>query len=397
VDGAVQAAKLGDDRRCRALACSLAACNAPGAASQVDAMLAGRLTYAVARAWQIGWMPADVHRMLANTLGPRHARVGLASIRAEAHGWAASLVASLDPRWHAQLDALRVRPGAGTAPASNWATAHGDDRAEGIQCAVECLAWLHRAPPLPRVCPAPGEAPTTRPSGPSHNTRILERVRALLAKAESTTFTEEAEALSAKAAELMARYAIDRAVLEHDNGSAPGAIRLGVDNPYASAKSLLLDRVATANRCRAVWSHALGFSTLIGYEAEREVVELLYTSLLVQATRALAAAGPQVDHRGRSRTRSFRQSFLVGYAVRIGARLQAAADSGAAAATAEHGSSLLPVLAARDLAVDQACDAAFPGLVSHALSATNTSGWIAGQAVAELADVGIRREMGASV
>ena len=35
--------------------------------------------------------------------------------------------------------------------------------------------------------------------------KVLGRVRALLAKAESTTFPEEAEALTAKAQELMAR------------------------------------------------------------------------------------------------------------------------------------------------------------------------------------------------
>ena len=38
----------------------------------------------------------------------------------------------------------------------------------------------------------------------------LSRVRALLAKAESSSFPEEAEALSAKAQELMTRHALDR-------------------------------------------------------------------------------------------------------------------------------------------------------------------------------------------
>ncbi|MDP9441581.1 MAG: DUF2786 domain-containing protein, partial [Actinomycetota bacterium] len=43
--------------------------------------------------------------------------------------------------------------------------------------------------------------------------RILSRVRALLAKAESTEFAPEAEAFTEKAQELMARYAIDDPVL----------------------------------------------------------------------------------------------------------------------------------------------------------------------------------------
>ena len=46
------------------------------------------------------------------------------------------------------------------------------------------------------------------------NNALLERVRKLLAKAESAGVTgPEAEALTAKAAELMARYGIDRALL----------------------------------------------------------------------------------------------------------------------------------------------------------------------------------------
>src|SRR5205807_2396905 len=78
--------------------------------------------------------------------------------------------------------------------------------------------------------------------------RILERVRALLAKAESTTFPEEAEALSAKAQELMARYAIDRALLGGvgDGPHGVGGRRIHIDDPYARSKFLLVDVVADA-------------------------------------------------------------------------------------------------------------------------------------------------------
>jgi hypothetical protein len=40
--------------------------------------------------------------------------------------------------------------------------------------------------------------------------RMLDRVRALLAKAESTDFPQEADAFTARAQELMARHRIDR-------------------------------------------------------------------------------------------------------------------------------------------------------------------------------------------
>src|SRR5438552_3000516 len=55
--------------------------------------------------------------------------------------------------------------------------------------------------------------------------------------------------------------------------------------------------------------------------ADLDAVELLFTSLLVQANAAMIRAGGKKDEYGRSRTRSFRQSFLVPYAIRIGERL----------------------------------------------------------------------------
>ena len=129
--------------------------------------------------------------------------------------------------------------------------------------------------------------------------RLLGRVRGLLAKAESTEFPEEAEALSAKAQELMAKYSIDHALLEADrHGSTAGAerpvgIRVGVDAPDEQAKALLLQEVGTANRCRTVWSGHLGSVTVLGFAADVESVELLYTSLLVQATSAMVRGGAQ--------------------------------------------------------------------------------------------------------
>jgi hypothetical protein len=97
------------------------------------------------------------------------------------------------------------------------------------------------------------------------------------------------------------------------SGEGPTGVRVPVDDPYAGAKSILLSEVAAANRCRAVWSKGLGFSTVLGFDSDLEFVDVLYTSLLVQATSAMVAAGAQVDRSGRSRTRSFRQAFLLAY------------------------------------------------------------------------------------
>src|SRR5262249_11766348 len=131
--------------------------------------------------------------------------------------------------------------------------------------------------------------PTGSPFADTADPRILDKVRALLAKAESTGFAEEAEALTAKAQQLMARHSIDEALLAAREGARdePAGCRVGIDSPYELAKASLLDVVAGANRCRSVWAKSLGFATVIGFQPDLDAVELLYTSLLVQATSAM--------------------------------------------------------------------------------------------------------------
>jgi len=91
----------------------------------------------------------------------------------------------------------------------------------------------------------------------SPDRRMLDKVRALLAKAESIEYAEEAESLSAKAEELMARHRIDYALLAADAGTrdAPVGVRVTIDNPYEDPKATLLERVAEANGCRAAFSN----------------------------------------------------------------------------------------------------------------------------------------------
>jgi len=80
------------------------------------------------------------------------------------------------------------------------------------------------------------------------STALLDRVRKLLAKAENEAVTPpEAEALTAKAAELMARYGIDRARLAatQPDTDKPGNRVIDVDNPWAAVKAHLLTGLAT--------------------------------------------------------------------------------------------------------------------------------------------------------
>ncbi|WP_242625825.1 DUF2786 domain-containing protein [Streptomyces sp. BK022] len=325
-----------------------------------DDELARRGEEFMAAAWQRGWQPADVARLVRRELEDAHLGLAAALIRAQA-----PKDRPRGPRWTAQLDALAEQPE--TRPA---------DRFSHATTVLELYRLLLRLPTLEAL-----EEPR-RPAGPGAS-RTLGRIRALLAKAEGTGYPEEAEALTAKAQELMARHSVDEALLAASAPApdAPGACRIGVEPPYEQAKAVLLDAVARANHCRAVWNEPYAFSTVVGFEADLEAVELLYTSLLVQATHAMAKAEAAQRAGGRKRTKTFRQSFLAAYAHRVGDRLTAAAES-------QVSEDLLPVLVTRETAVTDRLETMFPRTTTTRLRGINDeAGWTEGAKAADKAQV----------
>ncbi|MFI9586558.1 DUF2786 domain-containing protein [Streptomyces sp. NPDC052236] len=326
-----------------------------------DAELRRRGEEFVRRAWERGWQPADVVRLVRRDLGEAHERLLAELIESESARYA-----HLAPRWQAQLTELKP-----SAP-------YRADRFSYATTVLELYGLLARLPAIEPVAPPPG-APFTAPPSP-HEPRMLTRIRALLAKAEGTDYPQEAEALTAKAQELMARYSIDEALLaaQTHRPDTPAACRIGVDTPYETAKAILLDAVASANRCRAVWNSAFGFSTVVGFAGDLDAVELLYTSLLVQGTTAMTRAEATQRAGGRKRTKAFRQSFLMAYASRLGERLAAATESVTAA------EDLLPVLASRDVAVTDRTERMFPETTSTRVrGATDLAGWEHGTTAAD--------------
>jgi hypothetical protein len=216
--------------------------------------------------------------------------------------------------------------------------------------------------------------------------KILERVRGLLAKAESTEYDAEADALTAKAQELMVRYSIDHALLTATGPTIdePGGIRIGVDNPYDTEKAMLLDRVARANRCQAIHSPNFGFVTVLGFPADLRAVEMLYTSLLVQVTRALRREGSRPTAGGGNRTVAFRRSFQQAFAVRIGERLAGVTETSVREGTVDN-QRLLPVLVGREQAVKRFADDLFPDVVlSQTAGGYDREGWSLGTHTADL-------------
>jgi hypothetical protein len=360
----------------------------------VDRTLGRVMNGGVTHAWRLGWQPADLVRYTVREHGKRAGRMMTDAVAAEMLAYSS---ATVDERWLDQMSVLgaTVWWDRDDTYLTEWAGRQGTDRAATITCALQAITLLRTLPRLERLCPPPGEARRTAPkagTATQADQRMLDKIRALLAKAESTEFPEEAEALTTRAQQLMARYSIDHALLAARSGGeqeGPGGRRLAIDSPYESPKAMLLASIAQANRCRAVWSKPLGFSTVLGFPADLDAVELLFTSLLVQANAALVHEGSKRGPGGRSRTRSFRHSFLASYAVRIGERLaEATGDAERRAAAEATGTDLLPVLAARDQAVDDAVDAMFPELTDHRMTGiTDSEGWISGLAAADRADL----------
>ena len=164
--------------------------------------------------------------------------------------------------------------------------------------------------------------------------RLLERVRKLLAKAGDESVTPpEAQALTAKAAELMAKYGIDRALLAADQPETdrPADQIVTVENPWGRVKAHLLTGLASALRCQCVLLPARdGLRVhIFGFASDLERADLLYTSLLVQMWHGLVAA-PVPEWA--SSPRAWRRSWLLGFASAVVARVRAAEETAASQA-----------------------------------------------------------------
>lgn len=354
-------------------------------ALEADPVLLAALHECCARLWRSGWQPGELHRLVARRSHPTHPQLITDALAEYLRGFAP---AAVDERWREQVQALDADlwwdPSAGYL--GQLAARRRLDRVAVLDAVLTLLGVLTSLPPIEVLLPPPGTVVSPGSGRRAVDDRLLERVRALLAKAEATGYPAEAEAYTAKAQQLIARHSIDEAVLRAGAGDStvvPFARRIGVDPPYEAEKAALLDAVARANRCHLVWSPEFGFATVFGFDADIDAVDLLHTSLLVQAHRAMARTEPPSGKSGRARLKSFRQSFLVAFAARIGERLAGAAEA-ALAESAGTGSGLLPVLASRDEQVRESMQAVFPRTVrARGARVDSLEGWDSGRAAAD--------------
>jgi hypothetical protein len=224
------------------------------------------------------------------------------------------------------------------------------------------------------------------PGAPAPGDHALARVRKLLAKAEDPACTEaEAAAFTAKATELIAKYGVDRALLAAaDPGIDPIGDRvLTLDAPYALDKAGLLAGVAVPLRCRAVQRRVrAGVQMhLFGHASDLERVDLLFTSLLVQAAHGLAAAPVTIGYH----PAAFRRSWLAGFASAVHSRLVAAEET---AVSDSGGPSTELVLVDRSAKVDRRVAEAYPLLRSAGPRRLAGGGLHHGYAAGRKADLG---------
>lgn len=390
-----------------------AAISAPAAARALATHLWQLLLTEVEWAWANGWEPADLMRSADREVPSGSAALVRDAIAGSLSRYAAATVA---PRWWDQLRSAEVSCwwAVSEIPVQARAARTRVHLAEVLLDAVGAHDYLAVLPALSPIEARPGQwrpRPQADQDAPQADDRTLERIRAMLAKAESTPYEAEADTFMAAAQTLMTRHSIDRAMLnERRRGPAsPISRRVGVERPYELPKVHLLDVVASANRCRTVWSKHLGFVTVVGFESDITATETLFTSLLVQSARAMhdpqhaarRSAAPRAGRGaalGAARTRSYRQSFLVAFAHRIGQRLRQAAQeaidgaiaeaagSGGSGPGAGSGRELVRVLADRDAKVDETVTELFPQLTQRsAAAAHDLAGWSAGVQAADRA------------
>jgi hypothetical protein len=145
--------------------------------------------------------------------------------------------------------------------------------------------------------------------------KMLERVRALLAKADSTTFPAEAETFRAKADELMTAYSLSQwQVEEAQRGSTERVkpVRRDFDRAWRHSKFRsdlfgLFQDIAAHCRCVVGW-RGINYDTNVcpvyGLPSDLDYLDALFTSVMLEVAKNLQ---PAVDPNGELGHEVFKQ------------------------------------------------------------------------------------------
>jgi hypothetical protein len=360
-----------------------------------DRVAVQAVVHLFASLWEAGWLPLDLVHAARREFTPKVARMAAELILDDA------LLRSPDrpPAWDDQLAAVgQTASGrfvASVSAVERWRRAERATLADALRAALQFMGFAVLLPRISTILDPPSAwarlASAPRPRATSTgavDVKVVDKIRALLAKAEATEFPAEAESFTAKAQELMSRHAIDTAMVSndrpHDLGGDVRSRRVHIDDPYAAEKASLLAAVSTSNGGQAVWQSGFGWATVVGFPVDLDLIELLFTSLLIQLTRAM---GEAAHAGGRTKSPSFRRAFVLSYANRIHERLAQARHVAHDDAALQYGTALVPVMAARDDAVDQVMTQMFPHMRQSRTRQVDLQGWRAGRLAADVASL----------
>ena len=223
----------------------------------------------------------------------------------------------------------------------------------------------------------------------SADTKWLDKVNLLLAKAESTEFPEEAEALFDKAQALMAAHSIDEAMLRAAGKTRDDVITtlVMIQNPYLNQKSTLLSYVAKANGVQTIQmvkeKGSVGVAvSLVGFESDIENTKMMFANLSTFAVRDMLKQRVPSNESARA----FRIAYIMSFAIRIGERL-AESTKAAEEQYAETTPGVGLVLVEKKAEVTKAFREAFPNVRYVQRSYRKNSGAKAGAAAADRANL----------
>lgn len=221
---------------------------------------------------------------------------------------------------------------------------------------------------------------------------MLDRVRRLLALAEDDGATE-AEALLAttRAAEIMAKYSIDAAMLaaKADMREVPCDKVITFEQPYAKQHvwfycailrafrgDAVIIQQPTRGRAKNIDVYQL---RVYAFEADLMAVDILYTSLLLQAANQLKSP-PKYEH-----AKTWKVSFWAGFTSVISTRLQQANET-ATDSTKVAGTDI--VLRDRSLAVKAKKELDYPKLrIIRSSGYRSNAGYNSGKEAGERANL----------
>ncbi|HUN38426.1 MAG TPA: DUF2786 domain-containing protein [Trebonia sp.] len=179
-------------------------------------------------------------------------------------------------------------------------------------------------------------------------TSRLDTIRALLAKAEGASTDPERDAYTAKAAELIAKYGVDEAMLngsKNDSGQVVDVV-VWVVRPFGDRMQDLLRGIAVemGAQTRQVkqhtgnyqvgqlkWQHGL---RVFAFKSDLNRIEVMYTSLRNQAL--AGASRIKGEHKFGQDQKAHRESYLDGFVCAVLGRISRAEEAARQAAEAER-------------------------------------------------------------